>query len=79
VLVAIIDTIRGITRDDVSNSDIFPRRLDKTMLTGLTFKPQWKVLVLDEGTKKLLDNVVKEDDILNQNIASTIQINSVET
>lgn len=32
--------------------------------------PQWKVLVLDESSKKIIDNVVKEDDILNQNIAS---------
>lgn len=32
---------------------------------------QWKVLVIDEGAKKILDNVVKEDDILNENIAST--------
>jgi hypothetical protein len=31
---------------------------------------QWKVLVLDEGSKKIIDNVVKEDDILNENIAS---------
>jgi hypothetical protein len=29
------------------------------------------VLVIDEGSKKILDNVVKEDDILNENIAST--------
>jgi len=28
------------------------------------------VLVLDEGSKKIIDNVVKEDDILNENIAS---------
>jgi syntaxin-binding protein 1 len=31
---------------------------------------QWKVLVVDEQTKKLLDNVLKEDDILNENITS---------
>jgi hypothetical protein len=28
--------------------------------------------VLDENSKKIVDNVVKEDDILNQNIASTV-------
>lgn len=32
--------------------------------------PQWKVLVVDEQTKKLLDNILKEDDILNENITS---------
>lgn len=31
---------------------------------------QWKVLVVDEFSKKIIDNVAKEDDILNQNIAS---------
>ncbi|KZL87903.1 sec1 family protein, partial [Colletotrichum incanum] len=34
----------------------------------------WKVLVLDEGSKKILDNVVKEDDILNHNIANIERI-----
>ncbi|KAI1853329.1 hypothetical protein JX266_002035 [Neoarthrinium moseri] len=34
----------------------------------------WKVLVIDEETKKILDNVVKEDDILNQNIANIERI-----
>jgi hypothetical protein len=29
------------------------------------------VLVIDEGAKKIIDNAVKEDDILNENIAST--------
>jgi syntaxin-binding protein 1 len=32
------------------------------------------VLVIDEGAKKIIDNVVKEDDILNENIASTYMI-----
>ncbi|KAK0715786.1 Sec1-like protein [Lasiosphaeris hirsuta] len=30
----------------------------------------WKVLVLDATTKQIIDNTVKEDDILNQNIAN---------
>ncbi|OLN81280.1 Protein transport protein sec1 [Colletotrichum chlorophyti] len=34
----------------------------------------WKVLVLDEGSKKIIDNVIKEDDILNQNIANIERI-----
>lgn len=28
------------------------------------------VLVVDENSKKIIDNVLKEDDILNENIAS---------
>jgi syntaxin-binding protein 1 len=31
----------------------------------------WKVLVTDEASSKALDNVVKVDDILNENITST--------
>lgn len=31
---------------------------------------QWMILVTDEGSRKILDNSVKEDDILNHNIAS---------
>ncbi|KAK3353045.1 Sec1 family protein [Lasiosphaeria hispida] len=30
----------------------------------------WKVLVVDATTKQIIDNTVKEDDILNQNIAN---------
>ncbi|KAI1503853.1 Sec1 family protein [Biscogniauxia marginata] len=34
----------------------------------------WKVLVIDENSKKLIDNVAKEDDILNYNIANIERI-----
>ncbi|CBF76920.1 Sec1 family protein [Aspergillus nidulans FGSC A4] len=34
----------------------------------------WKVLVLDEGSRSLIDNVVKEDDILNLNVTHIEQI-----
>lgn len=40
-------------------------------LLSLADRTQWKVLVIDETSKKIIDNVVKEDDILNENIAST--------
>ncbi|KAF5970933.1 syntaxin-like protein-binding protein sec1-like protein [Fusarium bulbicola] len=30
----------------------------------------WKCLIVDENSKKIIDNVVKEDDILNNNIAT---------
>lgn len=33
--------------------------------------PQWKILIVDEDSQKLITNVVKEDDILNSNITST--------
>ncbi len=83
---ALIDTIKNITRGDVS----LPLSLDRLLLPPqlsctetedprtqklgfqlLTSDAQWKVLIVDQGSKKVLDNVVKEDDILNQNIAST--------
>ncbi|KAF4977000.1 hypothetical protein FZEAL_6420, partial [Fusarium zealandicum] len=31
----------------------------------------WKCLIVDENSKKIIDNVVKEDEILNNNIASS--------
>ncbi|KAK3936380.1 Sec1 family protein [Diplogelasinospora grovesii] len=34
----------------------------------------WKVLVVDETTKKIIDNVAREDDILNNNIANIERI-----
>ncbi|KAI1481608.1 hypothetical protein K445DRAFT_313802 [Daldinia sp. EC12] len=34
----------------------------------------WKVLVVDTDSKKIIDNVVKEDDILNHNIANIERI-----
>ncbi|EHA55492.1 Sec1 family superfamily protein [Pyricularia oryzae 70-15] len=34
----------------------------------------WKVLVIDEQSKKIIDNVVKEDDILDKNIANIERI-----
>lgn len=33
-------------------------------------RAQWKVLVIDATSKKIIDNAVKEDDILHHNIAS---------
>ncbi len=32
--------------------------------------PQWKVLVVDENSKKLIDAVCNEDDILEENVTS---------
>ncbi|KAF2747749.1 Sec1-like protein [Sporormia fimetaria CBS 119925] len=34
----------------------------------------WKVLVVDEESRRLIDNVVKEDDILNENITNIERI-----
>ena len=31
---------------------------------------QWKILIVDEDSQRLINNVVKEDDILNLNITS---------
>ncbi|KAI9842989.1 MAG: vacuolar sorting protein VPS33/slp1 [Thelocarpon superellum] len=35
---------------------------------------EWKVLVVDGSSKKLIDNVVREDDILNQNVTNIEKI-----
>lgn len=37
---------------------------------AVLIRPQWKVLIVDEDSRKLIDDVVKEDDILNENITS---------
>ncbi|KAL1638289.1 syntaxin binding protein 1 [Neofusicoccum ribis] len=52
--VSIIDTQRDIILDTVRN----------------TARGEWKVLVVDEASRKLIDNVVNEDDILNENITN---------
>ncbi|KAF2188298.1 syntaxin-binding protein-like protein 2 [Zopfia rhizophila CBS 207.26] len=39
-----------------------------------TTRGDWKVLVVDEDSRKLIDNVVKEDDILNENITNIERI-----
>ncbi|KAF2838703.1 syntaxin-binding protein-like protein 2 [Patellaria atrata CBS 101060] len=56
--VSIIDTQRDIIIDTIRN----------------TARGEWKVLVLDTASRKLVDNVVKEDDILNENITNIEQI-----
>ncbi|KAL2370730.1 hypothetical protein RJ035_001144 [Blastomyces gilchristii] len=45
--------------------------LDTVRFTG---GRDWKVLVLDEGSRKLIDNAVKEDDILKENVTNVEQI-----
>lgn len=52
--VSIIDTQREIVLDTIRN----------------TGKGEWKVMVVDEASRKLIDNVVNEDDILNENITN---------
>lgn len=56
--VSIIDTQRDIILDTIRN----------------TARGEWKVLVVDETSRKLIDNVVKEDDILNEQITNIEQI-----
>ncbi|KAH6635298.1 Sec1-like protein [Chaetomium sp. MPI-SDFR-AT-0129] len=39
-----------------------------------TAQNDWKVLVIDEGTKRIIDSSINEDDILNHNIANIERI-----
>jgi len=39
-----------------------------------TARGEWKVLVVDDASRKLMDNVVREDDILKENITNIEQI-----
>lgn len=43
----------------------------RTRIAKLTLE-QWKILIVDEYSEKIINNVVKEDDILNANITSTL-------
>jgi len=45
----------------------------------LTTRGDWKVLVVDESSRKLLDNVIREDDILNEHITHIEQIEQKRT
>ncbi|KAF1985055.1 Sec1-like protein [Aulographum hederae CBS 113979] len=56
--VSMIETQRGVILDTI-------RR---------TAPGEWKVLVVDEDSRKVIDNVMKEDDILNENITNIEQI-----
>ncbi|KAG8628632.1 hypothetical protein KVT40_002497 [Elsinoe batatas] len=35
-----------------------------------TTRGEWKVLIVDEDSRRILDNVIKQDDILNENITN---------
>ncbi|MCJ1454316.1 vacuolar sorting protein VPS33/slp1 [Mycoblastus sanguinarius] len=35
-----------------------------------TAQGEWKVMVLDAGSKRIVDGVVREDDILKENVTS---------
>ena len=39
-----------------------------------TARGDWKVVVLDEGSRRLVDNVTQEDDILKENVTNVEQI-----
>ncbi|KAL9127788.1 MAG: hypothetical protein Q9217_003394, partial [Psora testacea] len=39
-----------------------------------TARGEWKVVVLDTGSKRLVDNAVREDDILKENVTNVEQI-----
>ena len=39
-----------------------------------TARGEWKVVVLDSGSRKLVDNTVREDDILKENVTNIEQI-----
>ena len=67
-LIVILEAVRSTARGEVSRSFCGP--------STITLKPssvQWKVVVLDAGSKRLIDGVVREDDILKENVTSTPQ------
>lgn len=71
-LPVILNVLRNTTRGEVG-TPCPPARLNRNH-TKLYY--QWKVLVLDESSRRLLENIIKEDDILNENITSTLATTS---
>ncbi|KAM3465595.1 hypothetical protein MY5147_007282 [Beauveria neobassiana] len=65
----ILNEIRSITQGDVLLVTI-----PLHFYTQLTADTQWKCLIVDEHSHKILDNCIKEDDILNNNIATIERI-----
>jgi hypothetical protein len=64
-VVVILGTIRAAVRGEVRirpEAGKFPPNADP--------RNQWKVLIVDEASRKVLDCVASEDDILNLNITS---------
>ena len=40
-------------------------------------KGDWKVLVLDPDSRRLIDNVIHQDEILNENVTSTAPFSTI--
>lgn len=71
----IIGTLRRLTKGDVCCPPLPSPSVTNVRHEPLTqLSSQWKVLILDATTKDLVYNTVKEDDILNQNIASMLRL-----
>ena len=61
-MAVILNAIRSSALGEVSLSVVHPR----SILT----EQQWKVLVVDEDSRQIIDNVVREDDILQEKVMS---------
>ncbi|KYK59068.1 hypothetical protein DCS_00195 [Drechmeria coniospora] len=68
----ILQEIKNITQGDVRTDPPGSASPDDQMANEGS--RQWKCLVIDETSQKILDNAVKEDDILNNNIATIERI-----
>lgn len=73
MLPVILSRLKEATGGEVrKNTPLNSLRLTSSMsANALLHGLQWMVLVIDDAAKKLIDNAVNEDDILNNNIAST--------
>jgi hypothetical protein len=69
-LVVILGTIHHITKQDVRKSTQI-----WMVPTSLTRCSQWKVLIVDRDSQRLLDNVIDADALLNENITSMPNFN----
>lgn len=74
ILFALLITVASDPRHDskyrARRSTNCSRAARHTELLIAYSQKQWKVLVVDGKSRKLIDNVMREDDILNENITS---------
>lgn len=58
--IVILETLRQTARGEVGSG----------MPENAAYTYQWKILILDSASRRLLDSAVKEDDVLQEHVAS---------
>jgi hypothetical protein len=64
-MLVILEVVRLTARGEVC-----PALCPSDALSNRMFAIQWKVFLVDQGSKRIVDCVVNEDDILQENVTS---------